>query len=75
MRELLEILNGVEPDIDFTTAEGILSNDLISEEDIPSVIADIEDTFGVEISESMVTEENFDSAETIWNLIQELQVD
>lgn len=73
MRELLEILNGIEPDVDFTSADGIISNHLIESSDISSMIADIEDTFGIEFEEEMLTAENFDSVDAIWNLIQELQ--
>ncbi len=73
MRELLEILNGIVPDVDFTEADSILSGHLIDEDDIPSMIADINDTFGIDLDESYVTPATFDSAESIWALIQEMQ--
>jgi acyl carrier protein len=73
MKELLEILNNIQPDIDFTTAEGIVSNHLIDSIDISSMIAEIEDTFDIEIDMEYMTNENFDTVEAMWNMIQELQ--
>lgn len=73
MRELLEILNDIQPDIDFTDADGIISNHLIESADLSSLIAEIEDTFGIEIGPEYMTAENFDTVEALWNMIQELQ--
>lgn len=73
MRELLEILSGIEPEVDFESAYGIISNHLIDEDDIPSMIADINDTFGIDLDESDVTPAAFDTVESIWALIQEMQ--
>ncbi|MCD8335013.1 MAG: phosphopantetheine-binding protein [Clostridiales bacterium] len=73
MKELLEILNDLRPDVDFTTAEGIVSDHIIDSIDISSMIAEIEDTFDIEIDMEYMTNENFDTVEALWAMIQELQ--
>jgi acyl carrier protein len=37
------------------------------------MIAEIEDTFDIEIDMEYMTNENFDTVEAMWNMIQELQ--
>lgn len=73
MKELLEILNNIQPGIDFANAQGIITNKLIDSIDISSMIAEIEDTFDIEIDMEYMVNENFDTVEAMWNMIQELQ--
>ena len=41
--------------------------------DIVSIISEIDDVFGVQIRINELDPENFNSAESIWNLIQKLK--
>lgn len=73
MEKLLEILSGLNGDVDFTTAEGIIDNELIDSIDITSLISDIEDTFSIEIDMEEIVPENFNTVDAMWKLIQKLQ--
>ncbi len=69
---ILELLEDLHEDIDFEEADALLTDGILDELDIESLIADIRDQFDVEITPDMVKPENFNSAEAIWNLVSEL---
>ena len=71
MEKLLELLRGIRPDIDFENETALVEDGLLDSFDVVSIISEIDDVFGVQISE--LDPENFNSVQTIWNLIQKLQ--
>lgn len=72
MNEIIEILSGLHPDIDFETTGNLVDNKILDSFDIVSLIAEINDNFDVAISAEEITPENFNSAESIWNLVERL---
>lgn len=72
MDELLDILEGLHPDVDFETCDTLVDDKILDSFDIVSLIAEINDTFDVAISAEEIVPENFNSAEAIWDLIQRL---
>ena len=72
MDELLEALKRVNPNIDYAGQTGIYTNKIIDSIDMTSILAELEDTFDIEISMEYIIPENFDSVEAMWAMVQEL---
>lgn len=73
MEELMQILEQVKPDVDFETETALIDDGILESFDIIALVNEINDTFDVEITVAHLKPENFNSAEAIWNLIEELQ--
>lgn len=69
MERLLEILKEMKSDVDWENEENLFDDEILDSFDIISLIGDINDTFGVEISVLDVEPENFNSVEAIWELV------
>lgn len=73
MEELMGILAAVKPEIDFEEENELIDGGLLESFDVITLIAEIEDQFGVEIPAEEIVPENFNSAEGIWELIQRIK--
>ncbi len=73
MNDLLEILRGLHPDVDFETEEHLIDNMILDSFDIVTLISEISDTFDITISAEQIIPENFNSAQALYALIQELE--
>lgn len=73
MDQLIEILEGVRPDLDFEIENALVDDGVLDSFDIISIVGEINDTFGVEIDVVDLLPENFNSAEAIYDLIKKLQ--
>ena len=49
-----------------------MTDKLIDSIDMSSVLAELEDTFDIEIDMEYIVPENFDSVEAMWDMVQEL---
>ena len=72
MDELLEALKRVNPNIDYAGQTGLYTNKIIDSIDMTSILAELEDTFDIEIGMEYIIPENFDSVEAMWAMVQEL---
>ena len=70
MDELLEILNDINPDIDYETEDNLIDGKVLDSFSIVSLIAQIMDTFDIDISPKWMRNENFNSVEAMWHMIQ-----
>ena len=70
MEELMELLQALKPEIDFETEKELIDDGLLESFDVITLIAEIEDQFGVEIPAEEIVPENLNSAEGILNLIR-----
>lgn len=70
MQELMEILNELHPDVDFTKERSLVDSRILDSFDIVTLVAEIGDTFDVQISAVDMVPENFNSVEAIWELIE-----
>lgn len=75
MEELLEILDELHPDVDFTTEEALVDDKILDSLDIVSLISEIADRFDVVIPADKIIPENFNSAKALWALIERLEED
>ena len=73
MNELLEILNELRPDIDFSKENQLVSGVIFDSFDIIALTEEISDTFGVIIKPKQLTAENFDSVDAMMKLIESLK--
>lgn len=72
MEKLVEILEGLQPDVDFNTTENLVDGRYLDSLTILSLIAEIEEEFDVEIPTVEIIPSNFNSAKKIWELIERL---
>ena len=72
MERLLEILNQMHPDVDFSAEEDLIGEGVLDSLDIVTLITEINSTFDVSIPAEEVVPENFNSAMSIWSLIERL---
>ncbi|MCI8383012.1 MAG: acyl carrier protein [Lachnospiraceae bacterium] len=73
MNELLEILNGLHPEVDFETCESLIDDKILDSFDIIAIISEINEEFDVTISAEYIVPENFNSAKALYALIQKLE--
>lgn len=69
MEELLEILEGLHPDVDFETCTNLVDGGILDSFDIVTLITEINDTFDVSIAANEIIPDNFNSAEALYELI------
>ena len=74
MDKLMRILSELSSDIDFETEDTLIDGGLLDSFDIVTLVAEIDDAFGIEIPAEVLIPENFNSAKAIFALIQQLQV-
>lgn len=74
MDKLMRILSELSSDIDFETEDALIDDGLLDSFDIVTLVAEIDDAFGIEIPAEALIPENFNSAKAIFALIQQLQV-
>jgi acyl carrier protein len=72
MQELIEILSGLHPEVDFETETGLIDNKILDSFDIVTIISEINDEFDVMIPADEIIPENFNSAENLYELITRL---
>ena len=72
MEKLLEILKKMHADVDFGVEEDLIGEGILDSLDIVTLITEINLTFDVSIPAEEVVPENFDSAASIWALIERL---
>lgn len=73
MDKLLEILSEVRPDVDFKNETKLIDNGILDSLNIMEIIAEISDEFDIELSPADIVPANFNSAESLWTMIQRLQ--
>ena len=75
MEKLLEILEDIQPDADYETCTTLIDDGILDSFAILSIVAELEDTFGVQVTLAEIIPENFNSAQALWNMVQKLQAD
>ena len=68
----MRILSELSSDIDFETEDALIDGGLLDSFDIVTLVAEIDDAYGVQIPAETLIPENFNSAKAIFALIQRL---
>ncbi len=72
MERIIEILSEIKSGVDFASAERLVTDKILDSIDITSLIARIENEFDIEIGMEYMENAYFDSADSIWKMIQEI---
>lgn len=73
MKELLNILQDIRPDVDFSYCGNLIDDGILDSFDIISLVSEINQAFDIEIGVAELVPENFNSPEAIFALIKKLQ--
>lgn len=73
MDQLLEILEGLQPDVDYETCTDLIDGHHLDSLMILSLIAELEDEFDITIPTVEIIPANLNSMESIWKMIVRLQ--
>lgn len=72
MEKIKKIIINSCSNIDIDGDVKFITDGLIDSVDLVTIISDLEDEFGIEISIEEIVPENFDTIEAIWEMIQKL---
>ena len=73
MDELIEILEEIQPDVDYSTCTDLIDGHHLDSLSIISLIGELEDAFDITIPAVGIVPKNFNSAAAMWEMIQRLQ--
>ena len=73
MEKLMEILHRVCPDIDFEKETRLIDDGILDSFDVIAVVNEIIDAYGIDVDVSDLEPENFNSAQAMWEFIQQQQ--
>lgn len=73
MDELMEILNEINPDIDYETEDNLIDGKVLDSFSIVSLVSEISEVFDIDISPRYLVPENFNSVQAMWEMIQTIQ--
>lgn len=73
MEELMNLLTALKPEIDFERETELIDDGLLESFDVITLIAEIEDQFGIEVPAEEIMPENFNSAKDMWRLLEQLK--
>ena len=73
MEQLMQILNSNFPHIDFEKEKNLMSDGILDSMAVVTLIAEIEAAFDVAVTMEYIQPAYFESAETMWEMIEELQ--
>ena len=72
MDELLDILNDINPDVDYETEDRLINGKIYDSFSIITLISEISDAFEIELGPEHLIPENFNSAAAMWKMIQSI---
>jgi len=73
MEKVIEILEGIESDVDYKNCTTLIDDNYLDSLAIISLVAELEEEFDIQIPTVEIIPDNFNSAEAIWKLVQRMQ--
>ncbi len=73
MDELLEILEDINPDVDYETETRLIDGKALNSFSIITLVSNIQEEFDIEISPAYLVPESFNSVDAMWAMIQMIQ--
>ena len=70
--KLMEILTDLRPDVDFEVNTALIDDGILDSFDLVSLIGELADVFGVEISFDDMDPDNFNSVESMLDMLRRL---
>lgn len=75
MEKLLAILEEIQPDADYETCTTLIDDGILDSFAILSIVAELEDEFGVTVTPAEIIPDNFNSARALWDMVRRLQAE
>ena len=72
MNELKELLKSMYPAVDFDNEKKLYDDGIIDSVHVVTIIAKIEEAFDISVTMEYIQPSYFQSAETMWEMIEEL---
>lgn len=73
MDELIEILEDINPGVDYENCDDLIDGHVLESLSIIALIAELEDNFDITIPAVEIIPQNFNSAAAMWEMITRLQ--
>lgn len=73
MEKLMSILKELRPEVDFEKEKSLIDGGILDSFDLVSLIGELNESFGIEISYDDMEPDNFNSAGQIYEMIVRLQ--
>ena len=73
MEQLKNMLQERFPSIDFESEKNLMSDGILDSLAVVGIIAEIEDLFDVQVTMEYIQPAYFESVETMWEMVEELQ--
>lgn len=73
MEELLKILSGIRPDVDFANEKKLIDDGILDSFDIISIVGELNDHYDIEIDVEDLEPDNFNTVEAMLDLITKLK--
>ena len=73
MDGLIQILESINPDVDYRKETNLIDGKILDSFDIITIISEINEEFDIAIPAEEIIPENFNSAQKLYELIQRLE--
>ena len=73
MVNLIEILEDIQPGVDFRNCDTLIEDGLLDSFAILSIVSELQDEFGISITPAEIIPENFNSAKALWDMVCRLK--
>ena len=73
MDKLIEILEDIQPGVDFRNCYTLIEDGLLDSFAILSIVSELQDEFGISITPAEIIPENFNSAKALWDMVCRLK--
>lgn len=71
MEKLIELLNKTVPNVNFSNETNLISGGLLDSVSVVTIIVALSEEYGIDITIDDIEKEKFESADTIYQLLQE----
>jgi len=75
VEKLINVLQGIKPDIDFENCSSLIDDELLDSFDIITIVSELSEAYDVSIPASEITPENFNSAQALYSMVKRLEED
>lgn len=73
MDTLIEILEDIQPDVDYENCETLIDDEILNSFAILSIVSELQDEFDIEITPAEIIPKNFNSAKALWDMVCRLK--
>ncbi len=70
--KVIEIMEGVNADIDYANEKALIDDELLNSFDVVAIISDLSDEFDIDIEVDEMVPENFNSVEAVCKMVTRL---